>query len=69
MEMGGIMKTMMTNSMQLIPKGKITVYLPETKQKIDYQFPKITMGGALWGERSSHSDFWKLISYCLFCFS
>ena len=54
MEMGGIMKTMMTNSMQLIPKGKITVYLPETKQTIAYQFPKITMGGALWGERSMY---------------
>ena len=47
MEMGGIMKTMLTNTMQIIPKGKITVYLPETKQTISYQFPKITMGGAL----------------------
>ena len=61
MEMGGIMKTMLTNTMQIIPKGKITVYLPETKQKISYQFPKITMGGALWGERycyfSDHMKF------------
>ena len=61
MEMGGIMKTMLTNTMQIIPKGKITVYLPGTKQKISYQFPKITMGGALWGERycyfSDHMKF------------
>ena len=61
MEMGGIMKTLMNNTMQLIPKGKITVYLPETKQTIAFQFPKITMGGALWGERyvyfSDHMKF------------
>ena len=61
MEMGGIMKTMLTNTMQIIPKGKITVYLPETDQTISFQFPKITMGGALWGERymyfSDHMKF------------
>jgi hypothetical protein len=61
MEMGGIMKTMLTNTMQIIPKGKITVYLPETEQTISFQFPKITMGGALWGERymyfSDHMKF------------
>jgi uncharacterized protein YbgA (DUF1722 family) len=61
MEMGGIMKTMLTNTMQIIPKGRITVNLPMTKQKIDFQFPKITMGGALWGERymyfSDHMKF------------
>ena len=61
MEMGGIMKTMLSNTMQIIPKGKITVYLPGTKQTISYQFPKITMGGALWGERycyfSDHMKF------------
>ena len=61
MEMGGIMKAMLTNTMQIIPKGRITVYLPETEQKTDFQFPKITMGGALWGERymyfSDHMKF------------
>ena len=61
MEMGGIMKAMLTNTMQIIPKGRITVYLPETEQTIDFQFPKITMGGALWGERymyfSDHMKF------------
>ena len=61
MEMGGIMKAMLTNTMQIIPKGRITVYLPETEQKIDFQFPKITRGGALWGERymyfSDHMKF------------
>jgi hypothetical protein len=51
MEMGGIMKTLTSNTMQLIPKGKATVYLNETKQKISYQLPKMTVGGALWGER------------------
>ncbi len=51
MEMGGIMKTLMTNTFQIIPKGKITVRLLETKQTIAFQFPKIVMGGALYGER------------------
>ena len=51
MEMGGIMKTLTSNTMQLIPKGKVTVFLNETKQKISYQLPKMTVGGALWGER------------------
>ena len=45
----------------MIPKGKITVYLPELKQTISFQFPKITMGGAIWGQRyvywSDHMKF------------
>ena len=61
MEMGGMLKAMMTNTMVIIPKGKITVSLLETKQTISFQFPKITMGGALWGERycyfSDHMKF------------
>ena len=61
MGMGGILKTMITNTMQIIPKGKITVVLKPTKQTISFQFPKITMGGALWGERyiyfSDHMKF------------
>ena len=61
MGMGGILKTMVTNTMQIIPKGKITVYLKPTKQTISYQYPKITIGGALWGERyvyfSDHMKF------------
>ncbi len=61
MEMGGIMKAMLKNTMQMIPKGKITVYLPELKQTISFQFPKITMGGAIWGQRyvywSDHMKF------------
>jgi hypothetical protein len=61
MEMGGMMKTIMTNTMLIIPKGKITVKLLETNQTISFQFPKITMGGALWGERycyfSDHMKF------------
>ena len=44
MEMGGIMKAMLKNAMLMVPKGKITVYLPKLKQTINYQFPKITMG-------------------------
>ena len=61
MEMGGMLKAIMTNSMVIIPKGKITVRLHETNQTISFQFPKITMGGALWGERycyfSDHMKF------------
>ena len=61
MEMGGIMKAMFKNSMLMVPKGKITVYLPKLKQTINYQFPKITMGGAIWGQRhvyfSDHMKF------------
>jgi hypothetical protein len=61
MEMGGIMRTMLSNTMQIIPKGKLTVHLPETGQKISYQLPKITLGGALWGQRyvyfSDHMKF------------
>ena len=61
LEMGGVMKAMIKNSMQMIPKGKITVFLPELKQTISFQFPKITMGGAIWGERyvyfSDHMKF------------
>ena len=61
MGMGGIMKAMFNNSMQMIPKGKITVYLTELKQTISFQFPKITMGGAIWGQRyvywSDHMKF------------
>ena len=61
MEMGGFMKTLLTNTMVIIPKGKITVKLLEKKQTISFQFPKITMGGALWGERycyfSDHMKF------------
>ena len=51
MAMGGIMKAMFTNSMQTIPKGKLTIYLPLNKQRIIYQFPKITLGGILFGQR------------------
>ena len=61
LEMGGVMKAMIKNSMQMIPKGKITVFLPALNQKISFQFPKITMGGALWGQRyiyfSDHMKF------------
>jgi len=61
MEMGGIMKAMFKNAMLMVPKGKITVYLPKLKQKINYQFPKITIGGAIWGQRhvyfSDHMKF------------
>ena len=61
MEMGGVVKAIYKNSIQMIPKGKITVYLPELKQTISFQFPKITMGGAIWGQRyvywSDHMKF------------
>ena len=53
LEMGGMMKAMIKNSMQMIPKGKITVFLPALKQKISFQFPKITMGGPYGGRDMS----------------
>lgn len=61
MQMGGIMKAMISNSVLIINKGKITVHLPETNQTISYQFPKVVMGGAIWGQRyiyfSDHMKF------------
>ena len=51
MELGGILKAVITNSMQMIPKGKITVYFPQKKQTVSFQLPKINLGGALWGQR------------------
>ena len=41
MEMGGIMKAMLKNSMQMIPKGKITVYLPELNRQFVSNFQKL----------------------------
>ena len=61
MEMGGITKAIFKNLMQMIPKGKISVFLPRLKQTISFQFPKITMGGAIFGQRyvyfSDHMKF------------
>ena len=51
MELGGILKAMFKNAMLMIPKGKITVFFPEKKQTVSFQFPKINMGGAIWGQR------------------
>lgn len=57
----GMLKSMLTNSMTLVPKGRVRVYLPATKQVIDYQFPKITIGGVIFGQRyvvfSGHMKF------------
>ena len=51
MQMGGMLKALVTNTMSIIPKGKITVYLKKLNQRISYQFPKITLGGAIFGQR------------------
>ena len=51
MELGGILKAMFKNAMLMIPKGKITVYFPEKKQTVSFQFPKINLGGAILGQR------------------
>ena len=51
MELGGILRAMFKNAMLMIPKGKITVFFPQKKQTVSFQFPKINMGGALWGQR------------------
>ena len=51
MQLGGIIKAMFRNAISVIPKGKITVFFPQKKQTISFQFPKIYMAGALWGKR------------------
>ena len=51
MELGGILKAMIKNAFQMIPKGKITVYFPQKKQTVSFQLPKINLGGALYGQR------------------
>ena len=35
----------------MIPKEKIIVYFPQKKQTISFQFPKINIGSAIWGQR------------------
>ena len=51
MDLGGILKAMFKNAMSMIPRSKISVFFPEKKQTVSFQFPKINMGGALWGQR------------------
>ena len=51
MELGGILKAMIKNAFQMIPKGKMTVYFPQKKQTVSFQLPKINLGGALYGQR------------------
>lgn len=51
MALDGFLKSMMSNSMGLVPKGKVTVKFFKTGQTIDFQLPKVTIGGLLFGER------------------
>lgn len=51
MEMEGMMKSMFTNAMTIVPKGRINIILPETMQTISYQVPRITLGGLFIGQR------------------
>ena len=51
MELGGILKALFKNAMLMIPKGKMSVFFPEKNQTVSFQFPKINMGGAIWGQR------------------
>lgn len=51
MAMEGIFKSLITNTMYLVPKGRITVKFNKTGQTIEFQFPKISLGGILYGER------------------
>ena len=51
MEVGGILKAMFKNALLMMPKGKINVYFPGKKQNVAFQFPKINLGGAIWGQR------------------
>ena len=51
MALDGILKSMMSNSMGMIPKGKCTVHFTKTGQTIDFQLPKVSIGGMLYGDR------------------
>ena len=47
----GTMKILFNNSVIMVPKGKNTVYLKNTKQTISFQYPKINLGGMVFGSR------------------
>ena len=51
MDLGGILKAMFKNAMLMIPKGKINIYFPGKNQNIAFHFPKINLGGVIWGTR------------------
>ena len=52
----GAMKMLATNSTVLIQKGKNTIYLKNTDQTIDFQYPKIHIGGMVMGRRAIYWD-------------
>lgn len=54
MQPEGTMKMLLTNYVYLLHKGKSTVHLKKTNQKIDYQIPKLHFGGIVYGERVSY---------------
>ena len=43
---------LITNSLQLIHKGKNNVYLSGTNRVISFQYPKINLGGVIFGTRT-----------------
>ena len=47
----GTLKMLATNSTVLIQKGKNTIYLKNTDQTINFQYPKIHVGGMVMGSR------------------
>jgi hypothetical protein len=47
----GAMKMMFNNHCSMVSKGKNTVELKGTGQKISFQYPKVTLGGMIYGSR------------------
>lgn len=47
----GMIKVVLTNYITCVQKGKNNVYLKETDQTISFQYPKLTLGGMVYGKR------------------
>jgi hypothetical protein len=47
----GTMKILFNNSVTMALKGKNTVYLKNTNQTISFQYPKMILGGMIYGQR------------------
>lgn len=47
----GMIKVVLTNYITCVQKGKQNVFLKETNQTINFQYPKLTLGGMIYGKR------------------
>lgn len=52
----GTFSMIATNSVNLLQKGKNTIYLKNTDQTIHFQFPKLHIGGMFMGKRTIYWD-------------